>query len=146
MGEDPELPSYVGLLSPTLAAVRELGGSAVIRHIDAKAIDLGGFSAAQRARMHGDGRSTELEYRLAWARTALKGMGALENPARGIWRTTARSVATCHLTRSPGGSPSISLTWPQHAGRKPQSTERPARLHLRRTRPPTIPPVTRPPS
>jgi hypothetical protein len=83
-----ELPTYVGLLWPTLLAVRELGGVAGIKQIDAKAIELASLTAAQRARMHAGGRSTEVEYRLAWARTALKGMGALENSGRAVWRVT----------------------------------------------------------
>ena len=82
------VPTYLGLLWPTLVAMRELGNAASIHQIDTKVMDLEAFTAEQRARPHGDGRSTELEYRLAWARTALKGMGALENSSRGFWRLT----------------------------------------------------------
>lgn len=46
------------------------------------------FTEAQQAVLHGDGPRTELEYRLAWARTYLKGMGALNNSERGVWSTT----------------------------------------------------------
>ncbi|HEX9517260.1 MAG TPA: winged helix-turn-helix domain-containing protein [Streptosporangiaceae bacterium] len=35
--------------------------------------------------MHNDGPETEIGYRLAWARTYLKGMGLLTNSARGVW-------------------------------------------------------------
>jgi hypothetical protein len=51
-------------------------------------MELARLTAAQRSRMHTGGRTTEAEYRLAWARTALKGMRALENVGRGIWRVT----------------------------------------------------------
>src|SRR6478672_9816727 len=33
---------------------------------------------------------SEVEYRLHWARTHLKGIGALENSARGVWAVTDR--------------------------------------------------------
>lgn len=39
--------------------------------------------------LHKDGPRSEIEYRLAWARTYLKGIGALDNPERGVWVTTA---------------------------------------------------------
>ena len=38
---------------------------------------------------HGDGPRTEFEYRLAWVRTYLKKLGALENSERGVWRLTS---------------------------------------------------------
>jgi restriction endonuclease Mrr len=38
--------------------------------------------------LHGDGPSTEIQYRLAWARTYLKGMGLLTNSQRGVWSVT----------------------------------------------------------
>ena len=46
------------------------------------------FSGAQQSVLHGDGPGTEIEYRLAWARSYLKGMGALNNSARGVWTVT----------------------------------------------------------
>jgi len=38
---------------------------------------------------HGD-RQTEVQYRLAWARTYLKAFGLLENSSRGVWVITPR--------------------------------------------------------
>ena len=38
--------------------------------------------------LHKDGPRSEIEYRLAWARTYLKGIGALDNSQRGVWVTT----------------------------------------------------------
>ena len=88
MNELVELPTYAGFLWPTVLAVRERGGAADIRQIDALAIKLAGLTELQRARMHRGSDVTEAEDRLAWARTALKGMGALENIGRGRWRLT----------------------------------------------------------
>lgn len=45
------------------------------------------------ARPH-DQRQTELEYRLAWARTYLKGYGLITNTGRGIWVVTPKGNET----------------------------------------------------
>ena len=52
-----------------------------------------GFSDAQQAVLHNDGPETEIGYRLAWARSYLKGMGLLTNSARGIWSLTEEGTA-----------------------------------------------------
>jgi restriction system protein len=39
---------------------------------------------------HGTGTRTELEYRLAWARTHLKMAGVIENSTRGVWSLTEK--------------------------------------------------------
>lgn len=38
--------------------------------------------------MHKEGPQTKLEYRLAWARSYLKGIGAAQNSGRGVWTIT----------------------------------------------------------
>lgn len=45
----------------------------------------------------GGGSQTELEYRLAWARTYLKKYGLIDNSARGVWALTSRGVETTAL-------------------------------------------------
>ncbi|HEV2997514.1 MAG TPA: restriction endonuclease [Solirubrobacteraceae bacterium] len=84
------IPSYKDLLWPTLRAVREIGDSGTIEEIVEKVIELEGFTEDQQAVLHGEGPRTKIEYRLAWARTYLKGMGALNNSERGVWSTTER--------------------------------------------------------
>lgn len=42
----------------------------------------------QLAVLHGDGEKSEIEYRLAWARTNLKNLGAVTNSSRGVWALT----------------------------------------------------------
>lgn len=88
MPQEPHIPPYVELLWPTLCAVRDLGNLAHLDEIDERVIESQGFSDEQQAALHGDGPHSEIEYRLAWARTYLKGMGALENPVRATWATT----------------------------------------------------------
>jgi restriction system protein len=73
---------------PTIEALKATGGSGSIREIDDKVIEIGDFTEEQQAVLHGDGPQTELSYRLAWARTYLKAVGALENSQRGVWAIT----------------------------------------------------------
>jgi len=83
-----QLPSYKDLLWPTLRAVREIGDSGTIEEIVEKVTEIEGFTEEQQSVAHGEGPNSEIEYRLAWARTYLKGMGALINSTRGVWSTT----------------------------------------------------------
>ncbi len=46
------------------------------------------LSAEARAVPQGNGATTLVNNRMAWARTYLKKVGALENSARGVWRLT----------------------------------------------------------
>src|SRR3954469_10426421 len=82
------LPAYFDMLWPVLASVRDLGHSASIEELDEATVDRMGFTSEQMAVLHKDGPRSEVEYRLAWARTYLKGMGLVDNPRRGIWETT----------------------------------------------------------
>lgn len=68
----------------------DLGGSASIADLNDAVINRGDISLATQAVLHGDGPMTEIQYRLAWARSYLKGMGLLTNSQRGIWSVTAR--------------------------------------------------------
>ncbi len=73
---------------PCLLATRELGGSATVREMNARAMEFAGLREAQQAIPHGSEGRSEVEYRLNWARTYLKGIGALENSSRGVWTLT----------------------------------------------------------
>ncbi|HXR60082.1 MAG TPA: winged helix-turn-helix domain-containing protein, partial [Solirubrobacterales bacterium] len=88
MPEDVSLPKYSELLWTTLCAVKELGHSARLDEIDERVIEREHFSDEQLAVLHNEGPRSEVEYRLGWARTYLKGMGALTSGGRGIWETT----------------------------------------------------------
>lgn len=79
------MPTYAELLWPTLRAVIALGGSGSIEEINAKVREIEGFTEQQEAVLHGDGPRTAIEYRLGWARSYLKAIGALDNSARGVW-------------------------------------------------------------
>lgn len=83
------IPPYNELLWPTVRALRALGGSGRLVELDEKVAEQERFTEDQLAVLHNDGPRSELEYRLAWARTHLKGMGLLANSARGVWEITA---------------------------------------------------------
>ena len=82
-------PRTASLLWPTLIAVRSLGDTAKLDEINEKVVEQEAFTEEQQLVLHKNGPRSEIQYRLAWARTYLKGMGALENTSRGVWETTA---------------------------------------------------------
>ncbi len=82
------IPAYDKMLWPTLQAIIQLGDSGSNQEIEDKAIELAGYDDDQLSVLHGDGPKTEVRYRMAWARSYLKAVGALENSARGIWSIT----------------------------------------------------------
>jgi restriction system protein len=82
------VPTYDQLNVPSLEALRALGGSAtIVEHLE-KLIELNHFSDEVLAQPHGQSGRTELDYRLAWSRTALRRAGFIENSSRGIWSLT----------------------------------------------------------
>lgn len=95
----PTVPQYQHLLWPTLVAMRELGGSGAIEEIVEHVVQQGAYTDAQQSVLHKDGPTTEIEYRLAWARTYLKGMGLATNSQRGVWSLTdeGRTVAEADI-------------------------------------------------
>ncbi len=82
------VPPYTDMLWVTLRVLASLGGSASISELDGAVIEAAGWTEPQQQVLHGDGPKTEIEYRLAWARTYLKGMGLLINSSRGVWSVT----------------------------------------------------------
>lgn len=88
------VPPYTDMFWVTLKALEVLGGSASIAELDDEVTSKADWSAKVLTILHKGGPTTEVEYRLAWARTHLKGMGLISNSARGIWSITeaGRSV------------------------------------------------------
>jgi restriction system protein len=83
MAQQAVVPSYAEMLWPTLRAIRAIGGSGSIEEIVEKVVELEGFTQEQQSVLHADGPRSQIEYRLALSRTYLKGMGLLDNSARG---------------------------------------------------------------
>ena len=84
------IPQYHELMWPVLIALRELGGSATVKEMYERVVEDEHFSEDQQAVSTKDGRMSEIEYRLHWAWTHLKGIGAIENSARGVWSLTEK--------------------------------------------------------
>lgn len=84
------VPSHVDLLMPTLDVLRRTGTPTPIQAITEGVVTDQRLSMEQRTAPHGSSSRTELEYRLAWSRTYLKLLGAVDNPAPGKWTLTER--------------------------------------------------------
>ncbi|MDM8526989.1 restriction endonuclease [Anaerolineales bacterium HSG24] len=79
-------------MTPVIQALKMLGGSGTIEEIDNKASEIANLPNEQLEILHDSekGSQTEVEYRLAWARTYLKKYGILENSSRGVWALTLK--------------------------------------------------------
>lgn len=87
------VPTHDRLLNPTLKALRHLGGSASITELLEQVIEELQPPQEVIEQPHpGKTNQTELEYRLAWARTYLKKYGLITNSTRGVWALTPKGV------------------------------------------------------
>lgn len=84
----PRVPTYDELMWPALKALKAMGGSASNEELLAKIIELEIIPESIQTFMHTDHRQTRLGYNLAWAKTYLKRVGAVENSTRGVWSLT----------------------------------------------------------
>lgn len=90
--EEAGLPLYPELRWVTLQAMRNMPLPASNVEINEAVAQALGLSAEQRAVMHyqsSGARQTELAYRVAWARTALRVAGAIDSAGRAVWTVTA---------------------------------------------------------
>lgn len=88
------------MFNPLLTAVHQLGGSGTIEEIEAKVYEILKLPDDISNVMHGkDGNQTEVEYRLAWARTYLKKYGILENSSRGVWSIVPEKNDITHVNQ-----------------------------------------------
>lgn len=87
-----QMPTFDKLMLPTLKALEQLGGSGSIEEIANSVIQALNLPDAITSQPHNPEKSsqTEVEYRLAWARTYLKKYGLLDNSERGIWSFTSK--------------------------------------------------------
>ena len=77
--------NYDDYFNPVLQALRDLGGSGSNQEITDKVCSNLQLSDEDIEKMHGNSNQTEVDYRIAWAKTYLKKYGILENSQRGIW-------------------------------------------------------------
>lgn len=76
---------------PTLRALNELGGSGSNEEIYNRVVTITNLQNDVLDVMH-NFTMTEVEYRLAWARTYLKNYGAIENSKHRVWSLTAKGA------------------------------------------------------
>ena len=78
---------YIDLMNPVIRALKNLGGSGTIEEINNKVAEIENIPSEQLEILHNPekGGATEIEYRIAWARTYLKQYGVIENSSRGVW-------------------------------------------------------------
>ena len=83
-----EIPTYRDLLWPTLEVLKNSGGSASIQELSERVTRDLALPDEVSDILHSDGPQTEFDYRLAWTRTYLKWVAAVENTTRGVWTIT----------------------------------------------------------
>jgi len=94
----PKVPTHLQLMNPLLTALQALGGSGTIEEIYLKVLEVLNLPDEIINIPHlGAGNMTEVEYRLAWARTYLKKYGLLENSARGVWTLAPNHSHITHV-------------------------------------------------
>jgi restriction system protein len=87
------IPRYDELFNPLLETMKKLGGSALVSELNEEVTRGLNLTDEEIAQPH-DERRTELQYRLAWARTYLKVYGLLDNSGRGVWVLTPKGKDT----------------------------------------------------
>lgn len=87
--EISKIPEYSKLVEVTFSVLKQLGGSGKNNEINDKAAEMLNLPEDVYAIPHLSSSSlTEINYRLAWARTLLKNYGAIINSSRGVWSIT----------------------------------------------------------
>ncbi len=88
MTENNNMPTYDKMMWPTILALKEMGGSATNQELLEKVMEIMKIPEHIQSLPHGKGPNTEVDYRLAWARTYLGKVKALTNSERGVWALT----------------------------------------------------------
>jgi restriction system protein len=87
------VPTFDELMWPALRALKAMGGSATNEELLSKIIEIDKIPAEIQATQHSDHRQSKLNYNLAWAKTYLKKVGAIDNSSRGVWSITKEGEA-----------------------------------------------------
>lgn len=80
------MPAYSDLINPTITALQTLGGSGKVDEIYNEVLKVLSLPDEIIDFQHSEKSSqSELQYRLAWARTYLKNYGIIDNSSRSVW-------------------------------------------------------------
>lgn len=87
------IPTYDRLMNPAIQALRELGGSGSTDEVYQRVVENLKLPDDVLSKLHDPETTnqTEVQYRLAWARTYLKKFGFLDSPQRGLWSLTKKA-------------------------------------------------------
>ena len=90
MKKAASIPNYAALIEATYVALKQLGGSGRNDEINKAVYSILNISDEVLDILH-TGRTSfsEIDYRLAWARTLLKNYGAITNSARRVWTSSS---------------------------------------------------------
>lgn len=80
-----KLPTRNELMTPTIDAIKELGGSANTDEIYEKIVEKLQLNDSLLEVINGKTGQSELQYNLSWVRTILKNKGILSKVGKGIW-------------------------------------------------------------
>jgi restriction system protein len=94
-----DIPTFDNYMNPMLDGLRQLGGSATVPELVEKVVETMGLDEEQLSVIHNPerGNQSEVEYRMAWARTYLKKGGYLENTERGVWALTPKGLDAAEI-------------------------------------------------
>lgn len=87
------IPTFDELMWPALKALKAMGGSGANEEVLNKIIEIEHVPLEIQVVEHTDHRQSRLNYNLAWAKTYLKKVGAVENSRRGVWSITKEGEA-----------------------------------------------------
>jgi restriction system protein len=121
MPSEPKVPTFDELTWPALVAMKEFGGSANHEELLEKLIEVERIPEVVQNVMHTE-RQTKLSYNLAWAKTYLGKVGALENPSHGVWAITegGKALTPAQVKRVPA---EVRKQYKIEKDRRPKSTD-----------------------
>jgi restriction system protein len=79
-----QIPKYQDLIAPMLKVLSQAGKPLSNSEIEIRVITELSIPFVLTSQIH-SGKRTELQYRLAWARTKAKSSGLISSPARETW-------------------------------------------------------------
>ncbi len=88
-----DVPPFDAFMQPIIDRLKAHGRSMTIQEMVDDVSAHMGLSDEVRAVTHGKWNELAVAYRIAWARSYLKKMGALDNSSRGIWSLTPKGAA-----------------------------------------------------
>lgn len=118
------VPKYNELIYPVVKALKALGGSGSNEEILDKVAELEKYPPEVQEVLHTDGKETALGYRIAWAKTYLKFVGAVDNSQRGVWTLTEKGAA---LTEDACKTIPAEVQKLHQTSRKKNETEKPTK-------------------